>query len=183
MRPLNGPVSDCVARLRSGVDDVQATRSARTAQRRRETERKRRPPTVPSKAQVHPASAFHLRQFARNIAANHSRTPKACALRSIKRAIACFGNARPQPVPQRGRFTACVTTHPDESQDSMIDEVFFCRVRASATGDRRTAHRRCAPQARWLLHTNLHGSHHVVLVPIRRHCLTVKVINTCVITL
>jgi len=79
----------------------------------------------------------------------------------------CLGNARPQAVPQRGRFTACVSTHPGESQDSTIDEVFSCSVRASTTGVRRTAHRRCAPQARWLLHTNLHGCHYVVLVPIR----------------
>ena len=40
MRLLNGRVPECVARLRWGVDDVQATRSARTARRRRETEPK-----------------------------------------------------------------------------------------------------------------------------------------------
>ena len=40
MRLLNGGVPDCAARLRWGVGDVQAIRSARTARRRRETEPK-----------------------------------------------------------------------------------------------------------------------------------------------
>ena len=54
-----------------------------------------------------------------------------------------FGNARPVAVSQRGRFTACVTTHPGESQDSTIDDVFFCAFRASTT----TSHRRTGPSA------------------------------------